>query len=199
MIEASVFGRQKRACRRAFTLTEIAIVLGIIGLILGAIWTAAARVYVNQRVNKAVTEVLTIANAVRATYSGKGIISSYSVDLTAAGISFGWFPQDMIQGATAVMPWGGNEVVVQADNSPGGAPMATNIFHIFIAATGTGPAVPPSECPAFLSALIPQAANSGLIFFFSDATGGFTITPTTPITDPHILNCGYNVVLSFQL
>jgi len=31
--------------RRAFTLTKVAILLGIMGLILGGIWTAAAQVY----------------------------------------------------------------------------------------------------------------------------------------------------------
>ena len=46
----------RRQRRRGFTLTEIAIVLGIVGLILGAIWVAAAAVYNNLRVSHADTE-----------------------------------------------------------------------------------------------------------------------------------------------
>src|SRR5271168_1816583 len=60
-------GREEE--KRGFTLTEIAIVLGIIGLILGAIWVAAAAVYNNLRTSRATTELLTIAQNVRATYA----------------------------------------------------------------------------------------------------------------------------------
>lgn len=38
--------------KRGFTLTEIAIVLGIIGLILGAVWSAAGNVYSNANATK---------------------------------------------------------------------------------------------------------------------------------------------------
>ena len=51
--------------KKGFTLTEIAIVLGIIGLILGAIWVAAASVYQNQRIGHANTALLHTAQSVR--------------------------------------------------------------------------------------------------------------------------------------
>lgn len=58
-----------RTQKRGFTLTEIAIVLGIIGLILGAIWSAAASVYANHRVSTANRDVLTIAQGMRGLYA----------------------------------------------------------------------------------------------------------------------------------
>jgi prepilin-type N-terminal cleavage/methylation domain-containing protein len=54
--------------RRGFTLTEIAIVLGIVGLILGAVWAAAKNVYSNVNSAKA-TEITSILIAnVRGAY-----------------------------------------------------------------------------------------------------------------------------------
>src|SRR5580700_11353983 len=69
-------GRKKE--ERGFTLTEIAIVLGIIGLILGALWVAAAAVYTNLRTSKTTTQLLTITQNLRALYA-----TSASVDATA--------------------------------------------------------------------------------------------------------------------
>ena len=47
-----VFSSSVRRSKKGFTLTEIAIVLGIIGLILGAVWTAASGVYASANSTK---------------------------------------------------------------------------------------------------------------------------------------------------
>jgi len=78
--------------RRGFTLTEIAIVLGIIGLILGAIWAAAAAVYSNMKVNNAERGITYAAQQVHgmfATASGN-TGQNADTDITAPGM----FPQD---------------------------------------------------------------------------------------------------------
>lgn len=48
-----------RSDRRAFTLTEIAVVLGVIGLIIGVIWVAAASVHEQAKVDRASQLALT--------------------------------------------------------------------------------------------------------------------------------------------
>jgi prepilin-type N-terminal cleavage/methylation domain-containing protein len=91
--------------RKGFTLTEIAIVLGIIGLILGAIWTAASSVYSNQKISKANTELLSIAGAVRNTYANSlqsGYANSAALTggttstMTIALCNAGAFPTDIV-------------------------------------------------------------------------------------------------------
>jgi prepilin-type N-terminal cleavage/methylation domain-containing protein len=51
--------------RRGFTLTELAIVLGVIGTILGGIWFAAANIYRNKMVNDEVRDILVIVQNMR--------------------------------------------------------------------------------------------------------------------------------------
>jgi prepilin-type N-terminal cleavage/methylation domain-containing protein len=57
--------------KRGFTLTEIAIVLGIIGLILGAIWGAASAVYSNKHIADSEQAITAAAQAVRSMYANQ--------------------------------------------------------------------------------------------------------------------------------
>lgn len=104
-LKRSMQSRQAQS-KKGFTLTEIAIVLGIIGLILGAIWVAAASVYNNQKVNRANTEIISIMQGIRtlyATQSSTGV--GAATDLTSAMISAGIPPSDMVNGTTLFDPW----------------------------------------------------------------------------------------------
>ncbi len=76
--------------RRGFTLTEIAIVLGIIGLILGAIWAAAAAVYSNMKVNSAERGITFAAQQVHSMFATASGNTGVATDLTAPGM----FPPD---------------------------------------------------------------------------------------------------------
>jgi prepilin-type N-terminal cleavage/methylation domain-containing protein len=84
--------------KRGFTLTELSIVLGIIGLILGAIWAAAAQVYTNQKNTKAVGEVEAIGSGYSALYSERGGIDNTTTgaDVTCVGVNNHLFPADMV-------------------------------------------------------------------------------------------------------
>jgi prepilin-type N-terminal cleavage/methylation domain-containing protein len=101
---------------RGFTLTEIAIVLGIIGFILSAIWTAASRVYANYNLDKAATETLSIVHSFKSLYAFNRVAQEPNgTDITALAMSSGFFPPDMVQqGNTtyALGPWGGSQVNV---------------------------------------------------------------------------------------
>ena len=92
---------------RGFTLTEIAIVLGIIGLILGAIWTAAAAAYENNKLNKAQTQLIAIANNMKKYAGAIPTNGNAQTGLCKLGI----FPPDMLAtpgncNAGIIDPWG---------------------------------------------------------------------------------------------
>lgn len=97
----------RRQRRRGFTLTEIAIVLGIVGLILGAIWVAAAAVYNNLRISHMNTAVLQIVQGTRTLYATQNQITpgDRTLDLINAKI----VPSDLINNALTGLtsPWGG--------------------------------------------------------------------------------------------
>ncbi len=114
---------------QGFTLTEVAIVLGIIGLILGAIWVAAAAVYTNMRTSKTTTEMLSIVQNVRAMYGTSGVVDP-NADMNGFGvqnstgltyIQAGIFPTDTLNAVganatTAQDPWGGYINIKAAQN-----------------------------------------------------------------------------------
>ena len=157
---------QLRRKKRGFTLTEIAIVLGIIGSILGAIWVAAAHVSQNQKAVKAQREILGIAQAVRAIYGPRGSIPEvFGTDISPILINFETvFDADMIVGGGVVSPYGGSVAVW---------PRTTNFRVSFYGVT-------PGQCDQVASAI--SQANQA--FDIVTAVGGDTIA--TPATDAAI-------------
>jgi prepilin-type N-terminal cleavage/methylation domain-containing protein len=123
--------RKKGWGKRGFSLTELAIVLGVMGLILGALWAAASSVYSNNRASKAESEVLTVAQAIRAMYAtyssvdvnadmpagfGASTVGHANATYLAAGV----FPSDMLNAAPAAAtaaqdPWAGGVAVVSTE------------------------------------------------------------------------------------
>jgi len=62
--------KPNHSARQAFSLIEAAIVLGIIGLVIGGIWIAAASVFEKNRINDTTTALLKQVLKVRHLYNG---------------------------------------------------------------------------------------------------------------------------------
>jgi prepilin-type N-terminal cleavage/methylation domain-containing protein len=94
-----------------FTLVELAVVLGIIGTILGAIWVAAASVQNNNRANQVAQDIMTIAANVRSTYMAANSFSvTASTDEVGTGdlIKANIIPSNLVTSTTtATNAWGG--------------------------------------------------------------------------------------------
>ena len=184
--------------KKGFTLTEIAIVLGIIGLILGAIWVAASSVYANQKVSKAITAQLQIAQGIRALYGNSANTGSAAfTDITTNMCSAGVFPTDMVVacGTTAATvaisdPWingvaGGTTVKILAEDIS--AAGADDGFAIAF------PSVPTSACISLLSGLGQGGIFGGVAAPAASpvvATAALLALPATPVAASAAAVCG---------
>jgi len=141
---------------RGFTLTEAAIVLGIVGLILGAIWVAAASVYANLRVKQTSEQLIQIAQAIRALHATNTTIPAATtmIQLARAGA----IPKDMLNDAT-------NPTIVT--NIWGGVMTASDV-RTTVGAAGDGfvitfPAVPQQACVDLAVRNSGQGRDAGLV------------------------------------
>jgi len=196
------------ARKNGFTLTELAIVLGIMGTILSAIWIASAHVSNNQKVNKAVQEVLALSQSVQAFYGPKGQLDAgdltqiainngfYSADMLQSGGCNGTEPQNIVTTTFCPMhPWHGEMSINNSTSQCFGAgvPCAANMYNIYLWGLTN------AQCASFLSAIIPQAVSAGLVGFYTDGDGSLAVSSATPLTDAHIVSCNGNTVLVFSM
>ncbi|MDR3449937.1 MAG: type 4 pilus major pilin [Alphaproteobacteria bacterium] len=182
----------KTSSSKGFTLTEIAIVLGIIGLILGAIWVAASKVYANQKVGKATTQMINVVQGIRSLYSTSSVTGlADTTDMTFAICSASVFPSDTIPStgcgtsaapATISNPWNG----------------ATTIASTSVAVAATGDAfmikmagVPTTGCTALMTSLGGIGRDPGLIYLGvpAYAVASATAFPVTLATATAAAQC----------
>jgi type II secretory pathway pseudopilin PulG len=159
---------------RGFTLTEAAIVLGIVGLILGAIWVAAGSVYSNMRVNTTSSQIIQMVSGIRSLYAGSTLVdfpASSQLNLAKAGA----IPKDLVDNPTTPTTvtdvWGGNITI--SPNNAGGA--ARSGFSI------TMSLVPQDACVGLLVRLTGQGRDAGL--YSANGQTSFPVSMTTALTN----------------
>jgi len=147
--------------KKGFTLTEIAIVLGIIGLILGAIWVAAAAVYENTRVNRGVTEILAISSGLKALNGTRASLGTDGTDATNAVYTMKLPPLDLLSWLFN-LDFETREMIARADE------LITKTFEIAVSGfaihqTYAAPPVGPAWPPAPVLIRTPWANGSGVL------------------------------------
>ena len=166
------------AAQRGFTLTEIVIVLGIIGMILGATWVAGSSVYASQRMGHAQTAIMQIAQSIRSLYA----TSNTAAGLTTANlIAAGAVPSDWIDtaGTGMISPFTGGTTTVQPTTDGLGfvitmtnAPQAACV-GLMLAIAG------PNRDPSLFLAMAPGAPSAANI---ATAQPVITVPMTSTIT-----------------
>ena len=171
--------QNRKNVKRGFTLTEVAVVLGIMGLILGAVWSAASAVYSNMHISSTTTELLTVSQGVKAMYASSTTADT-NANMTKWGVTAqtgngltyiraGIFPgtsTDTGNAATATRafdPWNGNVVVQAADALVAGDSLA------FVVVFDN---VPVPACTALLAANAGSGYDNSMIFAGAGAPAG---------------------------
>jgi type II secretory pathway pseudopilin PulG len=115
-IKNTAYKSVSRRRQKGFSLVEAAIVLGIIGVVIGGIWVAAAAVQTNLREATASQGLLQIVQNVRGLYMGQA--ATATADITADLVTIQSIPADLLQGTAARTPWS-TAITVLLDNSSG--------------------------------------------------------------------------------
>ncbi len=94
--------------RRGFNLVEAAIVLGVVGLVIGGIWVASASSRENERITRSTSQIMQIATNLRTLLQNESI--GWGSDVYNSDVNTGFnetvFPGDALSGTTPKNPWG---------------------------------------------------------------------------------------------
>ncbi len=128
--------------RCGFTLTEMAIVIGVIGFVLGGIWSAASAVYEKNRINQGFLELKTIFSEVESIYANANFNLTGNPNFTPTLIAADAIPSwAVIDANNAANPWS------SATGPQGGVSVWAQAPKIFIVEFF---AVPEDACIALL-------------------------------------------------
>jgi type II secretory pathway pseudopilin PulG len=176
-----------RKSKRGFNLIEAAIVLGVVGLVIGGIWVAAAAVQQNLREADASKGLIQIVQNVRNLYYGQ--TPTATATITTDLIASNAIPANFVSNSTtAVNPWNGSVAV----RITGASFDQIQIDYV---------SVPKSSCISLVSKNTNISTGTGLASIIIDATTGgtdatvttFPLTPTTAAT-----NCGTTNTITWQ-
>lgn len=113
---------------RGFSLTEVAVVLAVVGLALGGIWALAAQSRENARQERLKTNIFIVVKNVRAYYASQNGIAGLSTAVTPqlASLNPPALPGDILRtgggcalASCADHPWGASTVATSANGSFG--------------------------------------------------------------------------------
>ena len=103
------------ASKRGFSLVEAAIVLGVVGLVIGGIWVAASAVQENLKIERTLKTVSLVSESARNLFPVWAINQRLPADdtgtyITSEAIKSGIIPGDWIPSGSnqSKHPWGGN-------------------------------------------------------------------------------------------
>ena len=182
--------RRRRAANKGFNLIEAAIVLGIVGLVVGGIWVAATSVYANLRSKRATDQLLSITQGIRALFATSSSLGTLAaVDITPLMAQSNVIPTDMLSttpdlatSANTQNPWSGQIGVVA-----GGLANATTFAVVYSN-------VPPAAC---VDLLMRNAGGTGRDSGMTQVSGAASAQPAViPAGNVQALAAGVGLTLA---
>jgi type II secretory pathway pseudopilin PulG len=118
--------------KRGFNLIESAIVLGVVGLVIGGIWVAAAAVSEDRKVEEVVQGILsTVKNIQKNISISDGLaIGGGGVNITSSVISMNAFPESWVQNGQLKTPFNGSAYVHNFTTGGSDARFDLNIVNV---------------------------------------------------------------------
>ena len=104
-----------KTLKRGFSLIEAAIVLGVVGAVIGTIWVSAANMYESYKVNKTAEDIFTIARNIQNLISFRDAESiGDGINITFTAWEAGVYPKDWINRTTHIdsIFWGETRIFV---------------------------------------------------------------------------------------
>lgn len=169
------------SAHRGFSLIEAAIVLGVVGLIIGGIWVAASTVQENLRVKRTVEGVLHIASRGQESIPISIGVTAWT-DITSSALNMGMIPNDWINGNNINNPFGYPVRIAVGTGNSG--------FYIYIQG------ITESRCRRLLGHL---AGPHHIPIVLSVWNDDKAIGATTPITHEHSICSPPISVLAFYI
>lgn len=100
--------------KRGFNLIEAAIVLGVVGLVVGGIWISASAVSDHFKVSKTASGLLDVCVNIGKVFDDRLVSGGTgSTDITSAVFQAGFFPRDWWNGSRINLPTGGFTIIYQ--------------------------------------------------------------------------------------
>ena len=179
---------------KGFSLIEAAIVLGVVGLVISAIWVAAANMYENYRVTKTASDlalIVTNTNNLISIRDAEIILNgNQHTSITSTIKDSGVVPKDWINGNGSL-------------RNPFGGSFSTELYRSDINYYLS--MIPRSSCIKLLMTVSANATKSGTMGFslsYSSVTSqnpsNYWFTVTFPITDQEAVSaCGGDNFINF--
>jgi type II secretory pathway pseudopilin PulG len=164
MTHLSIIKNKAVRDQRGFNLIEAAIVLGIVGLVVGGIFAAASATYDNLKAQDTSKGIVQIVQNLKSVYSNNPAAAVVNDDslATAGIIPKDWNPVNTIAGARN--PYGGTVAIAGPVNA------------VVITLTGFSQA----QCGQFISRLSSSLNGSNITSIFGGGAGNaVTVFPTT--------------------
>jgi hypothetical protein len=173
-----------RNASRGFNLIEAAIVLGVVGLIIGGVFVVWASIDTGNKIRRATEEITIIVNTVRNNYSNRATMEVG--DITAGIVAGEMVPRAYISGANILTPWTGPG---QGQGLTVEGISAGSRFRISVNNVG-----PREHCFALATSVLAAAKTNGL-----RNIGGVNVGPTsTSATNGTMCPAGAATNLTFE-